>query len=79
MRGIVNFGLTCIYCNLSNETVGIIYWLSTATHRFKSSSNSVHHVLWGFMGSLKQFSIFAWLEFNAIKMLKKSLALLTHV
>ena len=21
-----NFGLTCIYCNLSNYTIGIIYW-----------------------------------------------------
>ena len=26
VRGIINFGLTCIDCNLSNETDGIIYW-----------------------------------------------------
>ena len=38
--GAPNFGLTCIYYNLSNYIVGIIYWLSTATHCFRRSSNS---------------------------------------
>ena len=40
VSGAPNFGLTWIYYNLSNYMVGIIYWLSTATHRFRRSSNS---------------------------------------
>ena len=38
VSGAPNFGLTCIYYNLSNYMVGIIYWLSAATRRFRRGS-----------------------------------------
>ena len=40
MSGVINFGITCIYCNLSNWIAGKIYCLSTATHHFKPGSDS---------------------------------------
>ena len=60
VSGAPNFGLTCIYCNLSNQIAGIIYWLGTATHCFRPSSNSgqsikrinIEYRSWGYICSL---------------------------
>ena len=40
MSGASNFSLICIYCNFPNQIARIKYWLSSATHRFRLSSNS---------------------------------------
>ena len=40
VSGVINFGITCIYCNLLNWIAGKIYWLSTATHDFRRGLDS---------------------------------------
>ena len=39
VSGVINFGITCICCNLLNWIAGKIYWLSTATHHFRPGSD----------------------------------------
>ena len=42
---VINIDLICIYCNLSNWRVAMVYWSSPEIHRFEPSSNQGHHVL----------------------------------
>ena len=63
VSGVINFGITCICCNLLNWIAGKIYWLSTATHHFRPGSDpgrGIKSIMFlkriqipGFMGSLK--------------------------
>ena len=50
LSGVIDFGITCIYCNLSNWIAGKIYWdrclyiyilnISTASHHFRLGLDS---------------------------------------
>ena len=50
VSGVIDFGITCIYCNLSNSVAGKIYWdrclyihvlnTSTAGHHFRPGLDS---------------------------------------
>ena len=44
VSGVINFGITCICCNLLNWIAGKIYWLSTATHHFRLGLDSCRNI-----------------------------------